>query len=457
MINNNTNVLSGKPEKVIINLAIPILIYLFISNSYNIIDGMWITGIGKAAIAGVGAIMPLYNAVIGIGMGIGTGATSTISYFIGLNNKENADNTAVNAFILLIIISIITSIILLLSLRYYLNTINIDNNAFNQAMIYGIPLFLNSITFILVGGITGILRGEGETKKPMIASSIGLILDAILDPILIYTLGMGIMGAAISTVITSIISLLILFYWIFIKKNTYLNFSLKSFKFNFPIIKKILNVGIPASIELLTMTLATTCYLWFISSIGGNQATAIFTAGNKLYYLGMMPISATCMALVPVVGNAFGEHDYDKIKKSFHFACKIACILGILVMLCIFIFAEPLSFIFAYTVETSDLLDGLVEFLRITILAIPFLGIGLPSTFLYQGLSKGFQSLAWTLFREVLSSVFFIYLFGFYFSLGLIGIWIGLFVGRTIANILNYIFAKYTLVIYKRPKKKIFN
>ena len=72
MINNNTNVLSGKPEKVIINLAIPILIYLFISNSYNIIDGMWITGIGKAAIAGVGAIMPLYNAVIGIGMGIGT-------------------------------------------------------------------------------------------------------------------------------------------------------------------------------------------------------------------------------------------------------------------------------------------------------------------------------------------------------------------------------------------------
>ena len=447
MINNNTNVLNGKPEKVIINLAIPILIYLLVSNSYNIIDGMWITGIGKAAIAGVGAIMPLYNAVIGIGMGIGTGATSTISYFIGLNNKENADNTAVNAFILLIIISIITSIILLLSLRYYLNTFNIDNNAFNRAMIYGIPLFLNSITFILVGGITGILRGEGETKKPMIASSIGLILDAILDP-------MGIMGAAISTVITSIISLLILFYWIFIKKNTYLNFSLKSFKFNFPIIKKILNVGIPASIELLTMTLATTCYLWFVSSIGGNQATAIFTAGNKLYYLGMMPISATCMALVPVVGNAFGEHDYDKIKKSFHFVCKIAFILGILVMLCIFIFAEPLSFIFAYTVETSDLLSGLVEFLRITILAIPFLGIGLPSTFLYQGLSKGFQSLAWTLFREVLSSVFFIYLFGFYFSLGLIGIWIGLFVGRTIANILNYIFAKYTLSHLQNTKKE---
>ncbi len=445
MTNNNVNVLDGKPGKVIKNLAIPIFIYLLISNSYNIIDGMWITGIGKAAIAGVGTIMPLYSAVTGIGSGIGTGATSTISYFIGLNDKKNADNTAVNSLILMLIISIIITIILLLSLRYYLSTFNIDENAFNQSMMYGIPLFLNSATFIFVGGITGILRGEGETKKPMIASSIGLILDAILDPIFIYTLGMGITGAAISTVLTSIISLLILFYWMFIKKDTYLNFSFKSFKLNIPIIKRILNVGIPASIELLTMTLATTGYLWFVSSIGGNYGTAIFTAGNKLYYIGLIPISAICMALVPVVGNAFGEHDYDKIKESFNYACKIAVILGIFTTLCIFIFAEPLSFTFAYTVETSDLLDALVEFLRISILAIPFLGIGLPSTFLYQGLSKGFQSLVWTLFREVISSIFFIYLFGFYFSLGLIGIWIGLLVGRTIANILNFIFAKYTL------------
>ena len=445
MTNNNVNVLDGKPGKVIKNLAIPIFIYLLISNSYNIIDGMWITGIGKAAIAGVGTIMPLYSAVTGIGSGIGTGATSTISYFIGLNDKKNADNTAVNSLILMIFISIIITIILLLSLRYYLSTFNIDENAFNQSMMYGIPLFLNSVTFIFVGGITGILRGEGETKKPMIASSIGLILDAILDPIFIYTLGMGITGAAISTVLTSIISLLILFYWMFIKKDTYLNFSFKSFKLNIPIIKRILNVGIPASIELLTMTLATTGYLWFVSSIGGNYGTAIFTAGNKLYYIGLIPISAICMALVPVVGNAFGEHDYDKIKESFNYSCKIAVILGIFTTLCIFIFAEPLSFTFAYTVETSDLLNGLVEFLRITVLAIPFLGIGLPSTFLYQGLSKGFQSLVWTLFREVISSIFFIYLFGFYFSLGLIGIWIGLLVGRTIANILNFIFAKYTL------------
>ena len=76
MLDGNVDVLEGKPEKALVTLAIPILIYLFISNSYNIIDGMWISGIGKAAITGVGSVTPLFNVVNGVGMGIGAGATS---------------------------------------------------------------------------------------------------------------------------------------------------------------------------------------------------------------------------------------------------------------------------------------------------------------------------------------------------------------------------------------------
>lgn len=180
------DILKGKPEKAVMNIAIPIFVYLLISNSYNIVDGMWITGIGKDAIAAVGAVMPLYMIITGVGMGIGTGAT--------------------------------------------------------------------------------------------------------------------------------------------------------------------------------------TCYLWFISLFGANDGTAVFAAGNKLYYLGIMPISATCMALVPVVGNAFGEHSLHKIKKAYRFACILSVSLGFVIMVGIYIFAEPLSFIFAYTTETSSLLPGLVEFVRTTIL-----------------------------------------------------------------------------------------
>lgn len=439
------DILKGKPEKAVMNIAIPIFVYLLISNSYNIVDGMWITGIGKDAIAAIGAVMPLYMIITGVGMGIGTGATSAISYFIGQNNKDRANNVAVHTLIIILIASAVLTVLLIGSLRYYLDIFHIDQHAVRDATTYAIPLFLNSVTFVFIGGLTGVLRGEGETKIPMIASSIGLILDGLLDPLFIYTFDMGIMGASVSTVITSIISLLILFYWIFIRRGTYLDFSFKSFRPDMSIVKRVLNVGIPASVELLIMTVATTCYLWFISLFGANDGTAVFAAGNKLYYLGIMPISATCMALVPVVGNAFGEQSLHKIKKAFRFACILSVSLGFVIMVGIYIFAEPLSFIFAYTTETSSLLPGLVEFVRTTILCLPFLGIGLPSTFLYQGLGRGFQSLCWTFIRELLSSVLFIYLFGYHFSMGLSGVWLGLLTGRTVANLLNYIAAKYTI------------
>lgn len=445
MLDGNVDILKGKPEKAIMTLAIPILIYLLISNSYNIIDGMWISGIGKAAITGVGSITPLFNVVNGVAMGIGAGATSAISYFIGLNDKDKADNVGVHTIILSLVIIVILSILIVFSLKYYLGLYHIDADAVNQAMEYGIPLFSNLYSFVFLGVLTGILRGEGETKKPMIASSIGLILNAILDPILIYNLNMGVMGAAVSTILTSILSVLILSYGVFVKKSTYLKFSFKSFKFDLSIIKKILSVGIPASIELFIMNIATTLYLMFISSISGNYGIAVFTAGNWIYYLGIMPITATCFALVPVVGNALGAGDSDKIKKAYKYGCKGAVILGTLIAICIFVFAQPLSLIFANTSQNSDMLGGLVLFIRIVILCLPFLGIGLPSTFLYQGLGKGVHSLMWTLMRELLFSVFFTYLFGIVLSYGLTGIWVGLVVGRTLANILNYIFANHTL------------
>ena len=445
MLDGNVDVFKGKPEKAIITLAIPILIYLFISNSYNIVDGMWISGIGKAAITGVGSITPLFNVVNGVAMGIGAGATSAISYFIGLNDKDKADNVGVHTIILTVIISVILTIAIVFSLEYYLTMYRIDADAVNQGLEYGILLFSNLYSFVFLGVLTGILRGEGETKKPMIASSTGLILNAILDPFFIYVLNMGVMGAALSTVLTSILSLLILSYWVFVKKTTYLQFSLKSFKFDLSIIKKILSVGIPASIELFIMSIATTLYLMFISSISGNYGIAVFTAGNWIYYLGIMPITATCFALVPVVGNAFGAGDFGKIKRAYKFGCKSALILGTLIAICIFVFAEPLGLIFASTAENNDLLGGLVLFIRIVVFCLPFLGIGLPSTFLYQGLGNGVSSLMWTLIRELLFSVFFTYLFGIFFSFGLTGIWWGLVVGRTLANILNYLFANHTL------------
>ena len=109
------------------------------------------------------------------------------------------------------------------------------------------------------------------------------------------------------------------------------------------------------------------------------------------------------------------------------------------------VFAPQLSLIFAYTPETANLVPEITNFLRIASFGLLLVGIGMPSSFMYQGIGRGTTSLAWTVIREVIFAVGFTYMFGIFLNWGLMGIWLGLAVGRSIASILNFIYARYTI------------
>jgi Na+-driven multidrug efflux pump len=109
--------------------------------------------------------------------------------------------------------------------------------------------------------------------------------------------------------------------------------------------------------------------------------------------------------------------------------------------------------IFAYTPDTAPLVPEITNFLRIASFGLLLVGIGMPSSFLYQGIGRGTTSLAWTIIRELIFTVSFTYLFGIVFNWGLTGIWTGLAVGRVLASILNFLYAKYTI----RKLKKVLN
>ena len=116
---------------------------------------------------------------------------------------------------------------------------------------YGSLIVLGSIFIILSNALYGIYRGEGDSTRPMYAMGASAILNMILDPIFIYFLNLGVKGAAIATLISSIFVILILMYWFYIKKDTYLSPVLGNFNFKRDIGFDIVKVGIPASIQLL--------------------------------------------------------------------------------------------------------------------------------------------------------------------------------------------------------------
>jgi Na+-driven multidrug efflux pump len=122
-------------------------------------------------------------------------------------------------------------------------------------------------------------------------------------------------------------------------------------------------------------------------------------------------------------------------------------------MIALVVFAPQLSMIFAYTPDTAPLIPEITNFLRIASFGLLLVGIGMPSSFLYQGIGRGTTSLAWTIIRELIFTVSFTFLFGIVFDWGLTGIWTGLAVGRVLASILNFLYAKYTI----RKLKKVLN
>lgn len=158
-----------------------------------------------------------------------------------------------------------------------------------------------------------------------------------------------------------------------------------------------------------------------------------------------MPLTAIGSAVIAVSGSAFGARNGDYLSRAHMYGVKFGLALGTAITLILVVFATPLATIFAYTPETANLVPGIAQYLQIACPCLILTGIGIPSSFFYQGIGKGFYSLMFTILREIIFVVPLIYVFVFIFNWGLVGVWLGLCIGRAIASVLNYAFARYEI------------
>lgn len=445
MANKNVELMRGNPEKAVKTLAIPIMISMLLTASYNIIDGIWVAGLGQAAIAGIGFVTPIFMILNGVSVGLGSGATSSISRFVGAKNHEGANKSAAHALLIFLVASIILTAILLLVQEPLLRAYGASGQNLAEGIKYGTPLFSGLIAFMFGNGGSGILRGEGDMKRAMYAMIVSVVLNAILDPIFIYVLGLGSAGASLATIVSALGSASVILYWLLVKKDTYVNVSLRQFKFDSKIAKDILKVGIPASMDMFMMSLAVSLYLVFISTIGGEYGIASFTSGQRLYLFAIMPLTAIGSAVAAVSGSAYGAKNGDYLSRAHLYGVKFGIAFGTAVTIILVAFAPQLAILFAYTKETAVLVPEITRFLRIASLCLPLTGAGMTSSFMYQGIGRGTISLMWTIIREVIFTVTATYTLGIILGWGLVGIWTGLALGRTLASILNFAFARFTI------------
>lgn len=395
---NKTSRLDGfidNPSKALWTLAFPIMAGMGIHTLYTIVDMIFIGRLGGDAIAAVAFNMPLFFLVLGLSFGVGSGVTASIARFIGAKDKVNADNTAEHAVALGLIISTILTTLGLIYGEDLLQQLGATESVlplswdYLKVSLIGLPFMVFSTFF------RSILSGEGDMKLPMAVAGLGTILNIILDPIFIFTLGYGVGGAAMASAISQLIVFLIFVYMLFVKEHAYIRFRMRDFSPSIFIIKDIIRVGLPASMSMIIMAFGQLVFNRILVRFS-TDAVAAYQVGGRMDMVIFLPIMAIASALTTLVGMFFGAKEIEKIK----FIAKYGIIWSMMVTGVLSI----ILYIFAPLVVKSFTLDiGIqsiaVTYLRFICLIYPLIAIGMTVGRILQGLGKGLPMLVITSIR----------------------------------------------------------
>jgi putative MATE family efflux protein len=453
--NSNIDIIKGDPKKAINKLAVPMMVSMLLIMAYNLADSIWVAGLGSDALAAIGFITPLFMILVGVGNGVGAGANSIIARAIGAGDKKLADNSAVHSVLITVILSILVPIILLPFLKDILLIMGAGQTT-NLALQYGYVVFGLMFFFVFSGVETAILRSEGDVNRAMYATAATAILNIVLDPIFIYPMHMGIGGAAWASVISAGISCLIMSYWIWIKKDTFLNVGRSRFKLSRYILKEILIVAIPASAEQLIVSILVMIINSMLVIVATSDAVAAYTAAMRIVQMAMIPLIGIGTAVLTVVGAAYGARDYKKLDTAFDYSVKIGLICSVILCAIIFIFAGNIAFIFSYTDSSAQLSSMITSVIKITCFFLIGMPFGITASMSFQGVGKGITSLILTLLRALILELIFAFVGGFVLNLGENGIYYGLVIGATIGGFVAYGWAKIFIKHLKDESKRIY-
>lgn len=438
---HGVNLLRGNPKEAVKKLALPLMLSMIVISLYNIIDSFWVAGLGADQLAAVGFVIPLEFLIISIGTSLGAGITSVVSRYVGEKDDKMADNAAAHSVLLTILASVAVTFVFTIFAKELLICVGGRGIALQYAMQYGHIYFLASIFVVMPNALYGLLRSEGDTKRTMYVMVLCAIVNMILDPIFIYTLKMGMFGAALSTIISLAIVLCIIIYWIYIKKDTYLKPTLSNFRYNSRIVIDILKVAVPGICEMIFITFITAIMHFIILAVSTTDSIAVFENGWRMVTLATEPMMAISTALISIVAANYGAKNFKNIKIAYDYSMKFGTILGIVALVVFLVFAPQIAYIFSYGETSIRLLNPTITFFHIFAWFFIVFPGGIISTYVFQGLGKGTHSLIFTIIREAICATFFAVLFGIIFGWGINGVWFGVLIGYSIGGLIAIAYA----------------
>ena len=421
---NKPNVLGEeKVSKLLIQFSVPAIIGMMVNTLYNIVDRMYIGNIpevGGLALTGVGITMPIMTIIMAFGMLVGLGTSARISLKLGQHKRDEAQHHLGNAFVLILILSLLITVVGLLFMDPILSMFGASADTEIYASQYMQIIFIGTIFNMMSFGLNHSIRSDGNPKIAMLSMLIGAGINILLDPIFIFVLGLGVRGAAIATVLSQIASSIWILYY-FTKGKSNIKITRQSMKLDKVIILSIFSIGMSPFAMQIAQSIVQVISNNSLKMYGGDLAIGAMAIVSSISLIFTMPLFGLNQGSQPIIGFNYGAKKYHRVKQAVTYAVIVATIIVTFGWIVIQTYPEALIRLFGNDASLSEMATG---GLKIFLFMLPVLGFQIISSNFYLSIGKAKVSMFLSLLRQVILLIPCLLILPHIGGLGLTGVWL---------------------------------
>ena len=362
---SRTDLLKGNILHALVAMSLPIMATSLLQMAYNMTDMIWIGRMGSNAVAAVGAAGMFVNLANGFCAFLRVGGQVNVAHAYGAQDRKRAAQFARNALQMGVILSILYGLVVCVFRGPFIGFFRFTNEqviaqAETYLLVMGMFILFNFINPIC----TSVITATGNSKTPFKISTIGLLINLVLDPILIFGVGfipaMGVFGAAAATVFAQFIVFIL--YMLYMKQDEQVFSHMNLFH---PLDKEflgpIIRIGLPSSIQGIMFT-GISMMIGRIIAVWGETAIAVQKVGIQVESISYMAAEGFAAATNSFIAQNYGAKQYERSKQGYSTALKVMMGWGVLTT-CLLVFAA--APIFRIFISEADVIPLGVDYLRI--------------------------------------------------------------------------------------------
>lgn len=402
-------------KSLLLKFAIPCVLGMLVSALYNIVDQIFIGAkLGTAGIYATTVVYPITVIALAIAMMIGEGCSSLFSISLGSNDEKTSKKCVGNALISVTISGIVLTVLGFALKDQILHLCGVTEECYEYANLYYMIIISGFVFYMFAQTASSIIRADGSPKYSMIATLVGAVINIIFDPILIFACNMGIVGAAVATILGQIVSAIVCL--IYFRKTKLIKFNKESFKLSGKTIGSVCKLGLSSFITQFAIAVITIVANDVIRAIAGRSGYDASGPGGvlgvvfKVFGIVMAFCNGIALGGLPIIGYNYGAKKNNRVFEAYKYIIIANIIIGLIAT--ILFEACPQIFATMFGIEASLVEYSNMSF-RIYLGGILLCCIQKASCIFLQSINKPYKAMILSLMRDIVFLVPGVCLFGF--------------------------------------------